>query len=165
MVKVIVQLKTPLFIAAFNRPECLSEVLQVVRRVSPTHLYIALDAPRKSVFGEDEKCREVRRLISAENFRGNVTLDAAAENMGCGKRLSSALAKFFDIYDRGIILEDDTVPSEDFFQFCEEALRVYGDDLEVGHICGSRFESPGPIGNSPARTIHPHIWGWATWAR
>lgn len=156
---------TPIFIAGFNRPECLREVIGAVMEVNPRHLFFTLDAPRLHVPADEAGCREVRKLVESVRIRDcEITIDLAPANMGCGRRLSSGLTAFFNKYDRGIILEDDTIPAPAFFHFCENALTRYASASDIGHISGSRFEGRA-IGNFPHRSVHPHIWGWATWAR
>ena len=158
------ELNTPIFIAAFNRPSCVRQVLNVVRQVKTSCIYVCLDGPRPTVPGDYPLCLEVREIFDELKRDRAVIFDVASANMGCGRRLSSGLTAFFSRFDRGIVLEDDTIPSLGFFRFCEGALEKYKQVDGIGHIAGSRFELA-ENGDVPARSIHPHIWGWATWAR
>jgi hypothetical protein len=66
----------------------------------------------------------------------------------------------------GIILEDDTLPNDTFFKFCEQMLYLYKDEPRVGHISGNSFL---PYDRVPKFSFwfscYNHIWGWATWRR
>ncbi len=46
---------------------------------------------------------------------------------------------FFENVEQGIILEDDCVPNESFFPFCQELLERYRDDLRVMQISGTNY--------------------------
>jgi hypothetical protein len=80
--------------------------------------------------------------------------------------VSSALNWFFEHEEEGIILEDDTVPADSFFSFCELLLRQYRHEKHVSMIAGynpaaNRFESD----SSYFFSRYTITWGWATWRR
>ncbi len=65
----------------------------------------------------------------------------------------------------GIILEDDCLPSQSFFWFCEELLERYKDDMRIGQIGGCNFQKGIKRGAADYYfSIYNHIWGWASWA-
>ena len=81
--------------------------------------------------------------------------------------VSGAITWFFENEEMGIILEDDGLPSQSFFWFCEELLERYKDDMRIGQINGvRRFEQ---LNNCKENTYffsrYGSIWGWATWKR
>ena len=66
----------------------------------------------------------------------------------------------------GIILEDDCLPSADFFRFTTELLDRYADKKSVGLISGSsRLRGRSVSDSSYDFSADVRIWGWATWAR
>ena len=73
---------------------------------------------------------------------------------------------FFQSVERGIILEDDCVPDDSFFQYCTELLERYKDASEIMHINGSNFQYGRKRGEfSYYFSKYSHVWGWATWRR
>jgi hypothetical protein len=65
----------------------------------------------------------------------------------------------------GIILEDDCLPSQSFFWFCEELLERYKDDMRVWQVGGSNFQNGIKRGDGDYYfSKYNHIWGWASWA-
>jgi hypothetical protein len=73
----------------------------------------------------------------------------------------------FDQVEEAIILEDDCVPHDSFFPFCEQLLNRHRDDSHIGLVSGSCF-LPGGYNRTFASyffTRYTHIWGWATWRR
>ena len=78
--------------------------------------------------------------------------------------MSEAITWFFDNEEDGIILEDDCLPNESFFYYCEELLDRYKDNEKIMSICGSHFGSK----YSEYSYYFSHFfdpWGWATWKR
>ena len=76
----------------------------------------------------------------------------------------SAIDWFFDNEEMGVILEDDCLPSQSFFWFCEELLERYKDDMRVWHISGDNFQDGIHRGDGDYYfSKYNHIWGWASW--
>ena len=87
-------------------------------------------------------------------------------NLGCKVAVSSAIDWFFEQVEEGIILEDDCLPDQSFFGYCEELLEKYRDDERIMMISGDNFQDGIKRGDGSyyfSKSIH--IWGWATWKR
>jgi hypothetical protein len=84
--------------------------------------------------------------------------------MGCKVRVASGIDWVFNQVEEAIILEDDCLPEQSFFRFCEELLDRYRSDLRVGMISGDNFQF-GRRENQDSYYFskYMHIWGWATW--
>jgi hypothetical protein len=158
--------KAPVALIFFNRETSILTVVDAVRRYAPDKLYLIADGPRPSVAGEKKRCEDLRsRVEGAIDWTCRLTKVYSNNNLGCGRRVASGLDYVFARERSAIVLEDDTVPADDFFKFCEDSLRRYENDLSIWHIAGSRFE-PGNVRDGQAHlSIHAHIWGWATWSR
>ena len=79
--------------------------------------------------------------------------------------MSSAISWFFENVEEGIILEDDCLPSNCFFNYCETLLEKYRHDTRIMHISA---ENPLDISFGDSSYYFskiPHIWGWASWRR
>lgn len=156
----------PILVIAFNRPDHLKRLIDRLREVAPRNLYVAIDGPRPGKRDETEKVKACRSLIQEVDWPCSVTTNFREQNLGCGLGVSSAITWFFENEDRGIILEDDILPTDDFFIFCEDLLKHYARDPKVFAISGCNFVPP--VGQSrPQDSFRfsqiPHIWGWATW--
>ena len=66
-----------------------------------------------------------------------------------------------------IVLEDDCVPSQSFFRFCDEMLERYKDDERVEIIAGRSHHAGTKFFENQDYifTHYAHTWGWATWKR
>ena len=161
---------TPVMICGFTRPDTLAKVFAAVREAKPKKLYLVLDAPREGRPGDVAPNEECKCIFEGVDWPCDVVRDYATINMGCGKRMTSAITNVFDHEETAIILEDDCVPHPSFFRFCEELLERYKDDTRVGMIAAEcehfRKSKMNFYGDSyyfdRMTTIGA---GWATWRR
>lgn len=156
---------SPVLLIIFNRPLLTKKVFSVIKEARPSKLYIAADGPRP-IESEEELCSEAREIISTIDWDCNVNTKFRKENIGCGLGPKSAIDWFFQNENQGIILEDDCLPSIDFFKFCDEMLLKYENDCRIMHINGSNFHK-GWSNNSYSYYFsqYGYCWGWATWKR
>lgn len=160
-------LTTPVLLVVFNRPKDTKQVLTTLARNKPPRLYIAADGPRTNKAGEKEKCRQVREVVSGISWDCEVFTLMREQNVGCKLGVSGAIDWFFSHEEQGIILEDDCVPSDSFFRFCQELLERYKDDNRVMHISGTN-PHPEYVRDSDYSYYYSclgSVWGWATWRR
>lgn len=156
---------TPVLFMVFNRPEHTRKVLEQIRKVEPTNLYVAADGPRKTHPEEHKLCDEVRRIINDIDWKCNVYTLFREHNLGCRYAISSAIDWFFKNNKEGIILEDDCLPDSSFFPYCRELLEKYRHNDSVAMISGSSLYDGDDIEESYYFTKYPSIWGWASWRR
>jgi len=160
------QLKTAVLFLTFNRLDVTKQVFDTIKKAKPPRLYIASDGARASVKGEDEKVKSVRDFIMSHiDWDCEVQTLFRDENLGCKYAVSGAIDWFFEQEKMGIILEDDCLPSQSFFRFCEELLIKYKDDTRIWHIGGTNPIDKEMISNSYYFSKYNRIWGWASWSR
>lgn len=158
-------LNTPVLFLIFNRPDVTKKVFEAIRQAKPPRLYVAADGPRKDKEGEAEVVQKVRKLVM-DNIDWNCEVKTLfrEKNLGCKYAVSGAIDWFFENEEMGIILEDDCLPSQSFFWFCEELLDRYKDDLRIWHIGGHKPPYLTSDQYSYNFSRFTHIWGWASWA-
>ena len=159
------QVKSPILYLIFNRPKESQILFNAIREAKPKKLYVAADGPRNNC--KDELlCKETRSILEQIDWDCKLIKLFREQNLGCGKAVSSAITWFFENEDEGIILEDDCLPSLDFFRFCDKMLEKYREDDRIGHICGCNFQDGIKRGNGDYYFSKlTHVWGWATWSR
>ena len=156
----------PLVIIAFNRPELLRSQLDIVRRCHRGSILCVVDGPRSTKAGEAEKVVEVMKLLDDLKQHFEVRLNVAETNLGCYRRIKTGLDWVFSVTDKAIILEDDCVPSQDFFPFANQMLERYDGDDRMFSITGTNlFPEITAHGHSHFFSRYHTCWGWATWAR
>lgn len=150
---------------AHKRPTLTAKVLEAICCAAPPRLYFACDGPRPDKHGEVERVGQVRRL--AQIIPQSITTRTlfSSSNQGCGKAVNQAISWFFEHEERGIVLEDDTLPTPSFFKFCEVLLERYAEDNRIGMISGNNHLPSYKIPQSYVFSRHKWTWGWATWRR
>ena len=160
------QLKTPVALVLFNRPEPTRRLFEKIAAVRPLHLFLIADGPRSDREGDRQRCEEVRKIISAVNWPCKVEINFSEGNLGCRRRLISGLDWVFSQVEEAIILEDDCIPNTSFFPYCEELLERYRNCEQVGIVSGyNPLQDAFPFIFSYCFTKMVSIWGWATWRR
>ena len=155
---------TPILLIFFNRPDTFEKVFEKVREARPKTLILAQDGPRteKDLVGI-EQCRKIAENV---DWECDVIKQYSDVNLGCGVRPQSAISFALERFETVIILEDDCVPSNSFFPYCEELLEKYKDDERVGYISGlNHFETWDCGEQDYFFSRAGAIWGWATWRR
>jgi hypothetical protein len=159
-------LTTPVLFMIFNRPDTTQKIFSAIRQSKPKQLFVAADGPREEKKGEKEKCEQAREIIEQVDWDCEVKTLFRNNNLGCKMAVSSAIDWFFENVEDGIILEDDCLPCQSFFWFCQELLEHYRDDTRIMIISGNNFQFGRIRGEgSYYFSKYPHIWGWATWRR
>lgn len=154
-------IETPILFNIYNRPDVTNNVFCKIRKFKPKHLYIAADGPKNET--DFLLCKQTRSIINVD-WNCNVHLLYRKENLGCKISISEAISWIFESQNSAIILEDDTLPNDSFFNFCEKMLLKYEDEKKVMSITGVNWL----LGRSFCKdsyyfTRYPGIWGWATW--
>jgi hypothetical protein len=158
---------TPLLLIAWRRPHTLRQVIDAIRPVAPTRLYVACDGPNPERLGEAEKVAATRSVIEHEiDWPCQIEHLYSDVNQGCRLGVSRAITWFFEQVEEGIILEDDCVPHPDFFPYCTTLLERYRHDTRVWCISGNNFQNGQWRGDgSYYFSRYNHCWGWASWRR
>lgn len=153
---------TPILFIVFNRPDTTAKVFAAIKKLQPRQLFIVADGPRNEQ--DREKCAAVREIVSDIDWDCQVKTLFRDKNLGVKLAGSSAIDWFFSQVEQGIILEDDCLPDQSFFWYCQELLEYYKDNEKIWHISGDNFQKH-KIADSYYFSQIPHIWGWATWRR
>ena len=159
-------LKTPVLLNAFNRPDLTQKVFDKIREVKPIKLYFAVDGPRQNIASESDLCKKTRDIIKQIDWDCKLHTNFRDRNSGCKSAVSSNIDWFFKNEEKGIILEDDTLPHVTFFRFCEELLERYKDDERIMMVSGDNFQFGKKYTEySYYFSRYAHVWGWASWRR
>ena len=160
-------LSTPVLFLTFNRPDTTQQVFSEIRQAQPPRLYVAADGPRSENPNEAESCDMVRSITTNVDWDCEVKTLFRDQNLGCRLAVSQAISWFFENEPEGIILEDDCLPSQSFFWFCQELLEYFRqrpDKLELF----ADFTLMNWITLQDASYFfsrYLRVWGWAGWRR
>jgi hypothetical protein len=161
-------LNTAVLFLVFNRPNTTKQVFESIRKAKPPRLYIAADGLREDRLGEEETVQSVRNYVMSNiDWNCEVKTLFRDKNLGCKYAVSGAITWFFEQEEMGIILEDDCLPSQSFFWFCEELLDIYKCDTRIMMVGGTNYfdDLTDQVHESYIFSRYFNIWGWATWKR
>jgi len=156
-------MKSSVLFLVFNRPDTAKQVFEAIRQAKPPRLYIAADGPRENKLGEREICEETRRIATGVDWTCEVKTLFRDKNLGCGKAVSQAITWFFENEEEGIILEDDCLPSSQFFEFCDLMVDKYRMEKKILMISGFNPFGGNVASNDYFHSKNPSVWGWACW--
>jgi len=130
-------------------------------------LMVVADGPRADRPDEPAQCAASRALVDQIDWNCEVQKNYSDVNLGCKRRVASGLDWVFQMASEAIILEDDCLPHETFFPYCEALLDRYREDGRVMHIGGNNFGVEAQVfgQHSYGFSSFPQVWGWATWRR
>ena len=156
----------PVLFLIFKRPGTTQQVFSAIREVKPPRLYVAANSPRSENHEEKKLCDSTRKIIEKVDWNCEVQTLFRETYLDCRQSLSGAIKWFFEHEPEGIILEDDCLPSQSFFWFCQELLEYYRHEQKVGAICGYYSNE---LDYSPSASYffsrYLRVWGWAGWRR
>ncbi|MCR5421149.1 MAG: hypothetical protein K6E98_09090 [Lachnospiraceae bacterium] len=157
-------INTAVAIVVFNRIDCAVKILESIKKVMPPRLYIISDGARESVPNEKEKVLEVRKYLE-NNITWNCTIIKiyADSNLGCTKRSVTGYDEVFKIEESAILLEDDIIPVDGFYYFCEKMLEHYKDNDRIMMITGENRIPSYENNYDYFYSAFPMKQAWATW--
>jgi len=160
------QLKTPVALLIFRRPDTTEKVFEAIRQAKPPKLLVVSNMGRPTHPEEVAKCKAARSIIERVDWDCEVLTNYADTYLGCKQRIYSGLDWVFQNVEEAIIFEDDCVPHSSFFRFCEEMLERYRHDERIMAVTGDNFQT-GRHRNDASYYFsrYTHFWGWATWRR
>ena len=159
-------LETPVALFVFNRPDLASRVFDQIRAARPRQLLIVADGPRCGAHNDSDLVRATRQVVERIDWNCQVLRNYSSINLGCQRRMSSGLNWVFENVEEAIILEDDCLPSIDFFEYCHQLLVRYRKDPRVVAISGTKVHCPQTTSDySYFFSKYFHCWGWASWRR
>ena len=151
----------PVVIIFYNRPEKLKRLFIELKKFKPKKLFLISDGAKNT--NDKEKILKCRKLIKP-NWKCKIYKNFSKKNLGCRKRVLSGLNWVFSKVDKAIILEDDIIPSNDFFKFMKFNLKKYKNNKKIASICSANhFYEWKHSKNSFLKTIYFNPSGWGTW--
>lgn len=153
--------KSNVVLFAFIKNQALQTILSHIQNYEPACLYVVIDLPRN----ENEMLlqQEVKKTIAGFENKLNVHYLIPKTHKGLGFIFDFALDAIFEMEDRIIILEDDTIPSINFFQFCNDQLDAHQTDKNITSIIGTNMQNSSDLNGYFSAQVGFPFWGWATW--
>lgn len=155
----------PILFLIYNRPSLTSKVFERIRAIQPTQLYVACDGPRLNHYDDHLLVNQSRSIIESIDWNCSLHKLYRETNFGCRLAVSGALKWFFSSVEKGIVLEDDVLPSSEFFSSIQFYLDAYQYDMNISSVCGrNELSLTQMTANIPVLTDKFWCWGWASWS-
>jgi GT2 family glycosyltransferase len=133
-------------ILAYSRAGTFEKVLKSCED-KLSRVKVVIDYPSSTYVSEQQK--EILKIIANSNIECD--LINRFHNHGLAASVIRAIKEELESKDHIVLLEDDCVPQEGFFEFVSESLSRHRDNPNISSVCGTISSTP----------FNP--WGWATW--
>lgn len=155
----------PILLFTYNRPEHTRRVIESLllnELAAQSHLTVYADHWKE----EDDctKVEAVRSYLHTVTGFASISIIEQPTNKGLAESIISGVSKALEKSDRVIVLEDDLVVAPYFLQFMNDALEMYKDEPDVGHIQACDFTQDASLPDT-FLIKWTGSWGWGTWRR
>lgn len=156
----------PIVIFSFKRIKTTLRILEVVKQINPSKLYIISDQGRNDQEKEVvKKCREAI-IQFLKTWQTDIIFDFAEVNRGVYENIGLGACRVLEKEKCAIFLEDDNLPAITFFGYCKDLLKRYENNEKILWICGTNYleNYKATSGASYIFTQHLLPCGWASWS-
>ncbi len=153
---------SPITIFLYKKSRNLKAIIDEINKADQREIAVIIDFPENNCIREKQKLI-VEIIASNLHKEVKVSIHRPSSHQGIRNIFSYGLGKVFEIHDKAIILEDDTIPNQSFFSFCDEMLDRFETDESIGCISGCNLGVKSKKGSFFTSRINLPFWGWATW--
>ena len=148
----------------YQRTESLEQILRIADLAGMRNIYVSIDGPNEHDLQALEIQHRIRGILQSfeERFGGKLFVRFHTRNRGCAAAVISSCEWAFKNEQALFILEDDCIPSIDFFEFVNAHKNSLESDDNLMMICGSQFAPESVAEGNAVYSKYPLIWGWFT---
>ncbi|OGU61906.1 MAG: hypothetical protein A2455_15830 [Ignavibacteria bacterium RIFOXYC2_FULL_35_16] len=164
MLDIKVKKETAILFITFARDEYARLTFDQIKKAKPGKLYFYSNKARCEYPEEIKKNGVIRAFINEIDWECDLKIFFREKHADVYTSLWSAIDWLFENEERGIIIEEDCVPSLAFFDFCRQLLPKFETDMRIWLISGDNFfDNYNPNGYDYIFSRYPFQWGWASW--
>ena len=152
-------MKVGIALLAYNRPNHLKKVLDAIVKQKIKSINIYIDGPANKKISINQK--KIFKLLRIYQLKIKINLYTQPKNNGLVFSVTNAITSELKNNDAMILLEDDCVPLEGFFQYMFSALKKYRYSKDIRSICS--YNNLKIKSNKAFFLKRFNPWGWATW--
>lgn len=151
-------------IIGYQRVDNIRSILEIVKLNGIKKIYVSIDAPKVGDSKGIQRNNQIRDLV--EEFKGHydglVLCNFRDLNRGCAASVLSSCNWIFKKEKYAIVLEDDCIPSDSFFDFVETNFHLLEATSDIVMIGGSQLVPRDITKMKACLSSYPMIWGWAS---
>ena len=127
----------PVVLFTFRRLDTVKLILDKLKEIKPKTFYVFCDAAREGREDEARKVKEVRDFLdNAVTWDCDFHREYAKENLSCSPNIMRGFNRVLSIHPYAIFLEDDAVPTGEFFEYMKTLLIQYENNDRIQYIGG-----------------------------
>ena len=153
--------ETPVLFVTFVRPDYARQTWEGIKATKTLYFYSNKGRAEKE--GEVERNNEIRSYINEIDWDCDLHIFFREECVNVYDSLRGAIDWLFDNEERGIILEEDCVPTKAFFSFVDQMIEKFKEDKRVWCISGDNIIKQNPSGYDYMFSHLHAMYGWASW--
>jgi hypothetical protein len=152
----------PIVFFFYKRLDCIKKSLEKIILIKPAIIFLVADGPKNS---EEKKICDFNKnyVLSRLHLKKiKIIKIFSNKNLGTKARVISGLDYVFNKVPNAIILEDDCIPNESFFNFSKFILNNHSTNKDIYAVTGQSFQK---FNNNESYyySKYSHCWGWGTW--
>ena len=155
--------KIAVLVTCYSRSRNLVEIFKSIPK-SQT-IYVSIDPAKigdKSVISEQIK---IKRIVQQCQGYRNIEIINFKKHLGIRYAIPRAVTKILKKYEWIVIIEDDVIPSKNFYKLATESINELKSNKKIGHISFYNCV-PDTIISNPKNlyrfSIYPESYAWAT---
>lgn len=150
-----------LLVTAYQRVDTVGQILEIASFSGVNRVYIVID---RAATKSNELIQEKIALL-CEDYRPRFSymhVIRRDRNVGCAASIISSIDWVFKNEEYLCILEDDCIPTSDFFEFVRASKKYLESEGDILLTCGTQF-APKALSNGKwIKSKYALTWGWAT---
>ena len=153
-----------ILLIAYRRHESIKLILESCKKNGFKRIYVALDGPKLNSIQGKLDHDAIKKVVNEfrNSFMGEIFILSRLTNIGCAASVLSACNWIFETEEFAIILEDDCLPTDDFFEFSRLSFFKIKDDRSIWLSCGTQFAPSMTNTDTWFLSRYALNWGWAT---
>ena len=155
--------QVPVLVIGYQRTDSVVEILDSAISSGVSHVFISIDAPKRRDQLSINNALNLRNIVSSYEDKFEILQIRFLDfNLGCALHVLNSIDWAFESAEELIILEDDCIPSKDFFHFVNDGLGIMRLQPEIALICGSQHVPIELCPDAYYKSKYSLTWGWAT---
>ena len=151
-------------VVAFQRFENLVEIFDACLRNGVKNIYVSLDVPKHATLATSGRTQKIQALVQEYSLQHPTVFrfQQSKNSRGCGVSVLTGCDWVFSQEEFVIVLEDDCIPTDDFFNFASYSLPLIVGSNQLFIAVGSQFNRISLGDHKIAFVKYPVFWGWTT---